>query len=240
MLTLRKANERGHADHGWLNSYHTFSFANYYDPAHMGFRKLRVINDDRVSGGGGFAPHSHRDMEIITYVLEGALEHQDSLGNRSIIRPGEVQRMTAGTGVTHSEYNASKTDRVHLLQIWVLPERSGLEPGYEQKFYAPEEKQGKLCLIASQDGRNHSVTVHQDLNLYAAVLNNGEGVTHEIERDRHLWVQVARGSVIVNGETLTAGDAAAVTPACAKGSESETILELIGQDQPEILVFDLA
>jgi len=232
MLTLRKANDRGHADHGWLNSYHTFSFANYYDPAHMGFRKLRVMNDDRVSGGGGFAPHSHRDMEIISYVLEGALEHQDSMGNRSIIRPGEVQRMTAGTGVTHSEYNPSKTDTVHLLQIWVLPERSGLTPGYEQKLYTPEEKQGQLRLIASQDGRDGSVTVHQDLNLYATVLNNGEKVTHEIDLDRYLWVQAARGSVIVNGEVLTAGDAAAI--------EAESTLELIGQDNAEVLVFDLA
>ncbi|MBW4441592.1 MAG: pirin family protein [Plectolyngbya sp. WJT66-NPBG17] len=232
MLTLRKANDRGNADHGWLNSYHTFSFANYYDPAHMGFRKLRVINDDFVSGGGGFAPHSHRDMEIITYVLEGALEHQDSMGNQSVIRPGEVQRMTAGTGVTHSEYNASKTDAVHLLQIWVLPERSSLEPGYEQKFYTPEEKQGKLRLIASQDGRDGSVTVHQDLNLYATVLGNGEKVTQEIQPDRHLWIQVARGSAIVNGEVLTVGDAAAIA--------AESTLELVGQDNAEILVFDLA
>ncbi|MER3433524.1 MAG: quercetin 2,3-dioxygenase [Leptolyngbya sp. ERB_1_1] len=232
MLTLRKANDRGHADHGWLNSYHTFSFANYYDPAHMGFRKLRVINEDRVSGGGGFAPHSHRDMEIISYVLEGALEHQDSMGNRSIIRPGDVQRMTAGTGVTHSEYNASKTDTVHFLQIWVLPEQSGLSPGYEQKFYTPEEKQGQLRLIASHDGRDGSVTVHQDLNLYATVLKDGEKVTHEIDRDRHLWVQMARGSAIVNNEVLTAGDAAAI--------EAESTLELIGQDNAEVLVFDLA
>ncbi|MGG6270044.1 pirin family protein [Leptolyngbya sp. AN03gr2] len=232
MLTLRKANDRGHADHGWLNSYHTFSFASYYDPAHMGFRKLRVINEDRVAGGGGFAPHSHRDMEIISYVLEGGLEHQDSMGNQSVIRPGEVQRMTAGTGVTHSEYNASKTDTAHFLQIWVLPERSNLTPGYEQKFYTPEEKQGKLRLIASQDGRDGSVTVHQDLSLYATVLGNGEKVTHDIAPQRHLWVQIARGSAIVNGEVLSAGDAAAI--------EAEPALELIGQEDAEILVFDLA
>lgn len=232
MITLRKANDRGHADHGWLNSYHTFSFASYYDPSHMGFRKLRVINEDYVAGGGGFAPHSHRDMEIITYVLNGALEHQDSMGNNSVIRPGEVQRMTAGTGVTHSEYNASKTDSVHLLQIWVLPEKAGLEPGYEQKSYMPEEKRGQLRLIASHDGRDGSVTVHQDLNLYATVLGEGEKVTHEIDRDRHLWVQVARGSASVNGEVLKAGDAAAI--------EGEPMLELVGQDMAEILVFDLA
>lgn len=232
MITLRKANDRGHADHGWLNSYHTFSFASYYDPAHMGFRKLRVINEDRVAGGGGFAPHSHRDMEIISYVLDGALEHQDSMGNNSVIRPGEVQRMTAGTGVTHSEYNASKSDTVHFLQIWVLPEKAGLAPGYEQKFYTPEEKRGQLRLIASHDGRDGSVTVHQDLNLYATVLGEGEKVTHEIESDRHLWVQVARGSASVNGEVLKAGDAAAI--------EGEPMLELVGQDMAEILVFDLA
>lgn len=232
MITLRRSNDRGHANHGWLDSYHTFSFANYYDPAHMGFRKLRVINDDRVAGGGGFAPHSHRDMEIVTYVLDGALEHQDSMGNNSVIRPGEVQRMTAGTGVTHSEYNASKTDTVHLLQIWVLPEKAGLEPGYEQNFYTPEEKRGQLRLVASQDGRDRSVTVHQDLNLYATVLGEGETVTHDIERDRHLWVHVARGSATVNGESLKAGDAAAI--------EKEPRLELVGQDMAEILVFDLA
>lgn len=232
MITLRKANDRGHADHGWLNSYHTFSFANYYDPAHIGFRKLRVINEDRVAGGGGFAPHSHRDMEIISYVLDGALEHQDSMGNKSVIRSGEVQRMTAGTGVTHSEYNASKTDSVHFLQIWVLPEKAGLAPGYEQKFYAPEEKRGQLRLVASQDGRDRSVTVHQDLNLYAAVLGEGEKVTHAVESDRHLWVQVVRGSASVNGEVLKVGDAAAI--------EGEPMLELVGQDSAEILVFDLA
>ncbi|MBE9010801.1 pirin family protein [Pseudanabaenaceae cyanobacterium LEGE 13415] len=232
MLTVRKSNDRGHADHGWLNSYHTFSFASYYDPAHMGFRKLRVINEDRVAGGGGFAPHSHRDMEIISYVLDGGLEHQDSMGNQSVIRPGEVQRMTAGTGVTHSEYNASKTDTAHFLQIWILPERSNLTPGYEQKFYTPEEKRGQLRLIASQEGRDGSVTVHQDLNLYATVLGNEEKVTYPITPERHLWVQIARGTAIVNGETLSAGDAAAI--------ENESTLELIGQEDAEILVFDLA
>lgn len=232
MLTLRKSNDRGHANHGWLNSYHTFSFANYYDPAHMGYRDLRVINDDRIAGGGGFAPHAHRDMEIITYVIEGELEHQDSLGNRAVIHAGEVQRMTAGTGVTHSEYNASKTDTVHLLQIWVLPARSNLTPGYEQKFYTPEEKQGQLRLIASQDGREGSVTVHQDLKLYATLLNKGEKVAHEMDRDRDLWVQMVRGTAIVNGETLIAGDAVAI--------EAEPTLELIGQEDAEILVFDLA
>jgi quercetin 2,3-dioxygenase len=232
MITLRKANDRGHADHGWLNSYHSFSFANYYDPAHMGFRKLRVINEDRVAGGGGFAPHSHRDMEIISYVLTGALEHKDSMGNNSVIRPGEVQRMSAGTGVTHSEYNSSETDTVHFLQIWVIPEKAGLEPGYEQKFYAPEEKRGQLRLIAAQDGRDGAVTVHQDLNLYATVLGEAETVIHEVSRDRHLWVQVVRGSAIVNGVALTAGDAVAI--------EDESKLELVGQDLAEILVFDLA
>ncbi len=232
MMTLRKAEERGHADQGWLNSYHTFSFANYYDPAHMGFRKLRVINDDRVAGGGGFAPHAHRDMEIITYVLDGALEHQDSMGNRSIIRPGEVQRMSAGTGITHSEYNHSKTNPVHLLQIWILPERAGLEPSYEQKFYVPQEKQGQLRLIASRDGRNESVTVHQDLNLYATTLNKGETVTQQFDRDRHLWIQVARGSVQIDDQVLSAGDAIAF-------SETEA-LTIAGKESAEVLVFDLA
>lgn len=232
MLTLRKAEERGHADRGWLNSYHTFSFASYYDPNQMGFGKLRVINEDRVSGGGGFPPHSHRDMEIISYVLDGELEHQDSLGNRAIIRPGEVQRMTAGTGVTHSEYNPSKTDSVHFLQIWILPEAANLEPSYEQTFYPDSEKQGKLRLIASRDGRDRSVTVHQDLNLYATILSAGETVTHALAPNRQVWVQVVRGSAIVNGTALKAGDAAAI--------RAEQTLELTGQDAAELLVFDLA
>jgi redox-sensitive bicupin YhaK (pirin superfamily) len=232
MITLRKAIDRGHANHGWLDSYHTFSFANYYDPDHMGFRSLRVINEDYVAPSKGFPTHSHRDMEIITYVLDGALEHRDSMGNRAVIRPGEVQRMTAGTGVTHSEYNHSPSEDVHLLQIWLLPNQRDLEPGYEQKEYSHEEKRGKLRLVASQDGRNGSVTVHQDVNLYSTILNEGEQVIYPIEQGRRLWVQVARGSVLLNGHLLSQGDAAAL--------ETEETLELIGHDAAEVLVFDLA
>jgi quercetin 2,3-dioxygenase len=229
MLTLRRSNERGHANHGWLNSYHTFSFANYYDPAHMSYRSLRVINEDWVAPKKGFPTHGHRDMEIISYVLEGALEHRDSMGNTSVIRPGDVQRMTAGTGVTHSEYNPSETDPVHLLQIWILPNAENLTPGYEQKTYAAGEKQGQLRLIASPDGRDGSVTVHQDMYLYATVLDAGERVSYAT--DRTLWIQVARGQVQVNGELLEPGDAAAL--------ETDT-LEMIGQTKAEVLVFDLA
>jgi redox-sensitive bicupin YhaK (pirin superfamily) len=232
MITLRKAIDRGHANHGWLDSYHTFSFANYYDPDHMGFRSLRVINEDYVAPSKGFPTHSHRDMEIITYVLDGALEHRDSMGNRAVIRPGEVQRMTAGTGVTHSEYNHSPSEDVHLLQIWLLPNQRDLEPGYEQKEYSHEEKQGKLRLVASQDGRNESVTVHQDVNLYSTILSEGEQVIYSIEQGRRLWVQVARGSVLLNGHLLSQGDAAAL--------ETEETLELVGQETAEVLVFDLA
>jgi quercetin 2,3-dioxygenase len=232
MLTLRKAAERGHADHGWLDSYHTFSFANYYDPAHMGFRALRVINEDWVAAKNGFPTHSHRDMEIITYVLAGALEHRDSMGNSAVIRPGEVQRMTAGTGVTHSEYNPSGTDPVHLLQIWILPNAPDLVPSYEQKAYGVAEKQGKLRLIAAMDSREGAVTVHQDLNLYATVLAPGEQVTYAAQADRYLWVQVARGAVLVNGKLLEQGDAVALA--------AEETLEMIGQAPAEVLVFDLA
>jgi hypothetical protein len=232
MITLRKAIDRGHANHGWLDSYHTFSFANYYDPDHMGFRSLRVINEDYVAPSKGFPTHSHRDMEIITYVLDGALEHRDSMGNRAVIRPGEVQRMTAGTGVTHSEYNHSPSEDVHLLQIWLLPNQRDLEPGYEQKEYSDEEKRGKLRLVASQDGRNGAVTVHQDVNLYSTILNEGEQVIYPIEQGRRLWVQVARGSVLLNGHLLSQGDAAAL--------ETEETLELVGQETAEVLVFDLA
>lgn len=232
MITIRKANDRGHANHGWLDSYHTFSFADYYDPKFMGFRSLRVINEDQIAAKRGFGTHSHRDMEIITYVLEGALEHQDSMGNRSVMRPGEVQRMTAGTGVSHSEYNHSDRETTHLLQIWILPETQGLEPSYEQKAYSDAEKRGKLRLIASQDGRDGSVKVHQDLNLYATVLGEGEQVNFSVKGDRQVWVQVARGSVMLNGQPLAQGDAAAVS--------QETRLDLTGKEPAEVLVFDLA
>ena len=231
MITIRKANNRGHANHGWLDSYHTFSFADYYDPKFMGFRSLRVINEDQIAAKRGFGTHSHRDMEIITYVLEGALEHQDSLGNRSVMRPGDVQRMTAGTGVSHSEYNHCDREATHLLQIWILPETQGLEPGYEQKAYSDAEKRAKLCLIASQDGRDGSVKVRQDLNLYATVLGEGEQVNLSVEDDRSVWVQVVRGSVMLNGQPLAQGDAAAVS--------QETLLNLTGKEPAEVLVFDL-
>jgi redox-sensitive bicupin YhaK (pirin superfamily) len=232
MLTIRKANERGHADHGWLNTYHTFSFADYYDPEHMGFRDLRVINEDRVQPGEGFPTHPHRDMEIITYVLEGALEHKDSMGNGSIILPGEVQRMSAGTGITHSEFNHSRMELVHFLQIWILPDEGGVQPGYEQKFYPDEEKRGKWRLIASADGRDGSVTVNQDINLYASLLEAGKAIVHKIPQNRHAWLQVARGQAVVNGYKVSPGDGLAVS--------REDRLTISGDDAAEILLFDLA
>lgn len=232
MITVRKAEERGHANHGWLNTYHTFSFANYYDPAHMGFRDLRVINEDRVQAGMGFGTHPHRDMEIISYVIDGALEHKDSLGNGSIIRPGDVQRMSAGTGISHSEYNPSRSEPVHLLQIWILPAEKGLQPSYEQKMYSAEEKRGDFRLIASRDGRDGSVTVHQDMDLYATVLNAGERAVRVLSPDRHAWVQVARGEIALNGEVLKAGDGAAIS--------EESRLEVEAKDTAEVLLFDLA
>ncbi|MGI0493289.1 pirin family protein [Alkalinema pantanalense CENA528] len=232
MLTLRRSRDRGHANHGWLDSYHTFSFANYYDPAHMQYRSLRVINEDRIAPGMGFGSHPHRDMEIVTYVLQGALEHKDSLGNGAIIRPGEVQRMTAGTGIVHSEFNPSPAESTHLLQIWILPEQTNLQPSYEQKYFSPEERSSKFRLIASQNGREGSVTIHQDMNLYAVLLQAGEQIQQPIPADRHFWVQVARGTVQVNGELLQAGDAAAI--------EQVTTLDAIGQTDAELLVFDLA
>lgn len=232
MLTLRKAEERGHANHGWLDSYHTFSFANYYDPAHMGFRSLRVINQDRVRGGMGFGTHPHRDMEIISYVLEGALEHKDSMGNGSMIAPGEVQRLTAGTGITHSEFNHSKTDQVHFLQIWILPNRQNLEPGYEQKHFTVEQKCDRLLLVASENGRDGSVTVNQDLSLYATVLSDGAEVTHTVNPGRHAWIQVARGEALLNGQPIAVGDGVATSQVGE--------LQLVGKDNPEILIFDLA
>ena len=231
MITLRQARERGHARHAWLESYHTFSFADYYDPRHMGFRALRVINEDRVQPGRGFGTHPHRDMEIISYVLEGALEHRDSLGTGSVITPGEVQRMSAGTGVTHSEFNSSRSELVHFLQIWILPERAGLPPGYEQRAFPAGEKRGKFRLVASRDGREGSVTIHQAVDLYTSVFAPGEAVTHRLTPGRSAWVQVARGAVTLNDTALSAGDGAAVS--------EEPLLTVTAKDQAEVLLFDL-
>jgi redox-sensitive bicupin YhaK (pirin superfamily) len=231
MITRRVAQERGHAQHGWLESSHTFSFADYYDPRYMGFRVLRVINEDRVQPGKGFPTHSHRDMEIVSYVLAGALEHKDSLGTGAVIRPGDVQRMSAGTGVTHSEFNASPRDPVHFLQIWLLPERTGLPPSYEQRTFSDDEKQGTLRLVASRDGREGSVTIHQDVALYASLLPAGERVQHAPAPGRHAWVHIARGALTLNGLALATGDGAAVT--------GETLLTLTATDQANVLLFDL-
>ncbi len=232
MLTIRRSHERGHADHGWLDSHHTFSFAGYQDPRYMGFRTLRVINEDRVAPGKGFGTHSHSDMEIISYVLEGALEHKDSLGTGSVIRPGDVQRMSAGTGVSHSEFNNSPGEVVHFLQIWILPEARGAAPGYEQKRFEPEERRGRLRLIASRDGREGSVVVHQDAALYAALLGPGQAVTHQFAAGRQGWLQVARGVVTVGEATLHAGDGAAI-------QQTEQV-EIVGVEAAELLLFDLA
>lgn len=232
MITIRKSADRGHLNHGWLDTYHTFSFDQYYDPDHMSFRSLRVINEDRVDAGRGFPTHSHRDMEIITYILSGALRHQDSMGNGSIIEPGDVQRMTAGTGVSHSEFNPSQSEAVHLLQIWILPNTRGLKPGYEQKAFSEEERKGRLRLIASADGREGSVTVNQDASIYASILEEGEEVTKSLDPQRHAWIQVARGEVEVNGKQLVQGDGAAV-------SEEEE-LKISATAPAEILLFDLA
>ncbi len=231
-LTLRKANERGRANFGWLDSHHTFSFGHYYDPAHMGFGPLRVINDDRVAPGGGFPTHPHSDMEIVSYVLEGGLQHKDSLGTGSVIRPGDVQRMSAGTGIRHSEFNASRSDPVHFLQIWIIPERRGLKPGYEQKTFAPEEKRGRLRLVGSRAGRDGSITIHRDVDLYATLLGRGDSVSHELAAGRLAWVQVASGSATINGTPVAAGDGVAV--------KDPGRLTLRGVDDAEILLFDMA
>ena len=232
MIEIRRSEERGHANHGWLDTYHTFSFADYHDPKHMGFRSLRVINEDRVQPGQGFGDHPHNDMEIVTYILEGALQHRDSMGNGSIIRPGDVQRMSAGTGVVHSEFNPSKTEPVHLLQIWILPTRKGLPPGYEQKRFEIETRRGVLRRVASPDGAGGSVTIHQDARIYSTILAPTQRVGHELPKGRHAWVQVARGAVDLNGIALSAGDGAAVS--------DERRLELAGREPAEVLVFDLA
>jgi quercetin 2,3-dioxygenase len=231
MLTVRKAQDRGHANHGWLDTHHTFSFADYYDPAHMGFGPLRVINDDTVAAGRGFPPHSHRDMEIISYVLEGALEHKDNIGNGSVIRPGDVQRMSAGPGVIHSEYNASKESPVHFLQIWVLPTRAGLPSGYEQKHFGDDEKRARLRLVASPDGADGSVRIQQDLRMFATLLDAGASVSHGFA-GRKGWLHVARGGAIAAGIGLRAGDGVAI--------DGEEKLVITSQDTAEVLLFDFA
>ncbi len=232
MITIRKSDDRGHFDHGWLNTYHTFSFGDYYDPKQMGFRSLRVINEDRLQPDTGFGAHPHRDMEILTYVLDGALEHRDSLGNGSIIRPGDVQRMSAGTGVRHSEKNPSRSEPVHLLQIWILPSQHGLTPSYEQKSFSDAEKHGHFRLVASPDGRDGSVLIHQDARLYATVLEAGQSVSYALPPGRYAWLQMARGSVDLDGTVLRAGDGAA---AGEKGA-----LKLTGAETAEVLLFELS
>jgi quercetin 2,3-dioxygenase len=235
-LTLRRSHERGHADHGWLDTYHSFSFADYHDPRHMGFRSLRVINEDRVAAGEGFGTHPHRDMEIITVVTEGALEHKDSLGTGSVLRPGDVQRMTAGTGIQHSEFNHSKTDALRLFQVWILPERRGLTPGYEEKRFAPEERKDRLRLVASRDARDGALTIHQDVDVFVADLGAGVSVAHELAAGRHAWLQLGRGRVTVNGAEngaeLRAGDGVAVSDVRR--------LEVVALEPSELLLFDLA
>ena len=231
MLTVRKAEERGHANHGWLNSYHTFSFADYYDPREMGYGPLRVINDDTVQAGQGFGTHGHRDMEIITYVLEGALEHKDSMGNGSIIRPGDVQRMSAGTGVQHSEFNPSREEPVHFMQIWIEPNVKGVPPSYEEKRFGPAEKKGQLRLIAAPDGREGSVTIHQDAYVYASMLDGRDAATHQLAPGRRAYVHVARGRISVNGRALNAGDGLKIA--------DEREVGLTGGDSAEVLLFDL-
>ncbi|MEO7036828.1 MAG: pirin family protein [Polyangiaceae bacterium] len=232
MITLRRAPERGHAQHGWLDSWHTFSFGDYHDPKHMGFRSLRVINDDSVAPGKGFPTHSHRDMEILTYVLDGALEHRDSMGNGSVMKPGDVQRMTAGTGVGHSEFNASPNEPVHFLQIWVVPEARSISPGYEQKHFSTADRQGKLRLVASRDGADGAVVVHQDLKLFAGLFAEGESASYTLAAGRHAWLHVARGKLRVNGQELATGDAVQVS--------DERALQLSGVHDAEVLLFDLA
>ncbi|HUM12040.1 MAG TPA: pirin family protein [Myxococcaceae bacterium] len=232
MIHLRKSNERGHANHGWLDSHHTFSFADYYDPEAMGFRALRVINEDRVQPGQGFGTHGHRDMEILSYVLEGGLAHKDSTGGGGVIRPGDVQRMSAGSGVMHSEFNASRSEPVHFLQIWLVPDRRGIAPGYEQKHFAPEQRQGQLRLIASPDAADGSLTIHQDARVYSTLLGKGDSATHPLAPGRHAWVQVARGRVRLGDVVLAAGDGAAIS--------DERSLTLSGDEPSEVLLFDLA
>jgi redox-sensitive bicupin YhaK (pirin superfamily) len=232
MLQIRKASDRGHADHGWLDTHHTFSFADYFDPDHMGFRALRVINEDRVRPGMGFGTHGHRDMEIVTYVLEGALAHKDSMGNGAVLRPGEFQRMSAGTGIRHSEFNPSQSEPVHFYQIWLLPRSKGVEPSYEQKFFPEDQKRGRLRLVASPDGADGSLRIGQDARVYLATLAGGESVVHEIRPGRHAWLQVLRGRVKVNGVALEASDGLAAS--------DERSLTVAAEEVSEVMLFDLA
>jgi redox-sensitive bicupin YhaK (pirin superfamily) len=232
MIAVRRSADRGHFNHGWLDTYHTFSFSDYYDPAHMGFRSLRVINEDRVAAGQGFGMHPHRDMEIVTYVLSGALAHRDSLGHGETLRPGELQRMSAGTGIRHSEFNPSESEPVHLYQIWLLPRAAGLPPSYEQKAFAAEERHNRLRLVASPTGEAGSLTIQQDARLFLATFDPGTAVAHELAAGRHAWLQVLRGSVQLNDQSLTAGDGAAVS--------SESKLPIRATEPAEILLFDLA
>lgn len=232
MITIRKSDDRGHANHGWLDSHHSFSFANYYDPQHMGFRHLRVINEDRVAAGAGFPTHPHRDMEIISYIISGSLAHKDSLGNTEVIGTNGVQRFSAGTGIAHSEFNPSATEPVHFLQIWIYPEQQGLTPSYEQKAFPPATQQGQWRKIANRDASDGAVKIHQDAALYATILSAGEERTYELAADRHAWVQVVKGDVTLNGLPLQAGDGAAVS--------QETLLKLEASTAAEVLLFDLA
>ena len=232
MQTLRQASARGHFDHGWLDSYHSFSFADYHDPQHMHYGALRVINEDYVQPGQGFGMHGHRDMEIVTYLLSGALEHKDSMGNGSVIRPGEVQRMSAGTGVQHSEFNSSATEPAHLLQIWLLPASKGIAPGYEQKTFSVEEKRGRLRLIAAPDGANDAVTIHQDAGIYAGLFDGAESATYQLRAGRKTYLHIARGSLRVNGQELGAGDALKI--------DDEPRIILDQGRMAEVLLFDLA
>ena len=228
---VRRANDRGHVKIDWLDSHHTFSFGSYHDPAHTNFRSLRVINDDIIAPASGFGTHGHRDMEIITYILSGALEHQDSLGTGAVIYPGEVQRMTAGTGITHSEFNHSTSEPVHLLQIWITPDTLNLTPSYEQKLFPAAEKQGKLRLVGARDGRDGAVTINQDVDLYAGLLGAGDRISYQVRVDRSVWLHVAQGEISIDGQILTEGDAIAYT--------GNHLLELSSQTNGEILLFDL-
>jgi redox-sensitive bicupin YhaK (pirin superfamily) len=232
VLQIRRANDRGHADHGWLDTYHTFSFAAYHDPAHMGFRALRVINEDRIQPGMGFGTHGHRDMEIVTYVLEGALEHKDSMGNGSVLRPGEFQRMSAGTGVRHSEFNPSATEPVHLYQIWLLPARNGIQPSYEQEFFGEDGKLGRFQMVASPDGADGSLRIHQDARVLLSKVDTGQSVRHAIPTGRHAWLQVLRGTVTANGRALETSDGVAVS--------DEAVLTVTGKSPANVMLFDLA